>query len=54
MKRPAGSGAQNKKAPKNRGLESNLFGIPLRDAASYFFFFAAAFFLPFLAAFFID
>lgn len=48
------NGPQKEKAPITRGLKSNSFGIPLRDAANYFFFFGAAFFFAFLAAFFID
>jgi hypothetical protein len=55
MKKPNKIGAQNKKAPKHRGLESNSFCIPLRDAANYFFFLGAAFFFAaFLVAFFIE
>jgi hypothetical protein len=53
-KRPEEMGAPNKKAPKDRGLESQTLLVPVRDAANYFFFLGAAFFLAFLVAFFID
>jgi len=55
MRKPRSLGAHNKKAPITRGLFSQNFLRPLRDAASYFFFFGAAFFFAaFLVAFFID
>ena len=54
MKTPRKIGAPNKKAPNDRGLESQTRLVPVRDAANYFFFLGAAFFFAFLVAFFID
>jgi hypothetical protein len=55
MKKPCKTGHQIKRPRKIGALESNLFCIPLRDAANYFFFLGAAFFFAaFLVAFFIE
>ncbi len=53
MRAPREWGAKQK-GPEKSGPGVKLVWVPMRDAASYFFFFGAAFFLPFLAAFFID